>query len=84
MARPGHPIGHWESDRQPQSQDRYSASGRRAHQNATYALTPMAASFCHGSGHGWAKKEAPAETEGPSGLRFYCVAGQIESATSGL
>jgi hypothetical protein len=41
--------------------------------------------FCHGSGHGWAKQEAPPETEGASHLRFYFVAGAgFEPATSGL
>jgi hypothetical protein len=27
--------------------------------------------FCHGSGHGSAKQEAPSETKGASDLRFY-------------
>ena len=38
---------------------------------------PIGDSLCHGSGHGWAKQEAPSETEGASDLRFYSSGGKI-------
>jgi hypothetical protein len=40
------------------------------------AEVPVRAGFCHGSGHGCARQEAPPETEGASDLRSYSSGGR--------